>query len=193
MEYSSRMKSYVFGFLLSFALCIGAFPGKLSAEPVYNPEILAGPEFDFRKTTWDMTLNQVKKSEKRRVAEEGVYQEPEGYDSYYVAYTNVSCAGSKGYLIYNFYDDKLFSGTFLFFTKQDISEALLEACISSLGSYDAKRISKPYGNAEVWYWDQGTTKVYLFSEPEKDEDDEYHSRLEFYTASSIKGEKYPED
>lgn len=185
------MRKYLPGFLLAFAFCVSGFASFASAEPVYNPEILAGPEYDVRSVRWGMSVEEVKKSESMKIAEEGVYDEPQNFKSYYVSYANVPCAGSEAYLIYSFYDNRLFSAVYLFFTKEFILEDLYKTCKSILGKNNQKNILKSTKET-VFKWNTAKTKAYLVSKPDKDEDGEYHTSLSFYNASAVAKDKYDE-
>jgi len=175
-------------FLLTL-LGVSMFPTHAKAEPVYNPEIVGGPEFDVRRAAWGMSVEEVKNSENMKVAEEGVYDEPEGYQSYIVAYNHVPCAGSMGYLIYSFYEDKLFSATYLFFTKEMIFDDLRKSSEQVLGPFTKKAVLKSDQSA-VLRWDKDETIVFLVSEPEENSDYGYHCRLSFFQSSAVMEGKY---
>ena len=185
------MRKYLPGFLLAFAFCVSGFASFASAEPVYNPEILAGPEYDVRSVRWGMSVEEVKKSESMKIAEEGVYDEPEGYQSYIVAYAHVPCAGQKGYLVYSFYENKLFSAAYLFFTEEMFFDDLRNASEKVLGPYTKKTVLK-FDQATVLRWNLKNTTIFLVSKPNKDEDDEYRTRLEFAQSSAVMKGKYEE-
>ena len=185
------MRKYLPGFLLAFAFCVSGFASFASAEPVYNPEILAGPEYDGRSVRWGMSVEEVKKSESMKIAEEGVYDEPGGYQSYIVAYAHVPCAGQKGYLVYSFYENKLFSAAYLFFTEEMFFDDLRNASEKVLGPHTKETVLKS-NQATVLRWNLKNTTIFLVSKPNKDEDDEYRTRLEFAQSSAVMKGKYEE-
>ena len=185
------MRKYLPGFLLAFAFCVSGFASFASAEPVYNPEILAGPEYDVRSVRWGMSVEEVKKSESMKIAEEGVYDEPQNFKSYYVSYANVPCAGQKGYLVYSFYENKLFSAAYLFFTEEMFFDDLRNASEKVLGPYTKKTVLKS-DQSTVLRWNKGKTTVFIISEPQKDAEYGYHSRLSFFKSSTVMKGKYKE-
>ena len=148
-------------------------PSGMSCRPVFEqfanslPALPAAPEYDVRSVRWGMSVEEVKKSESMKIAEEGVYDEPEGYQSYIVAYAHVPCAGQKGYLVYSFYENKLFSATYLFFTEEMFFDDLRNASEKVLGPYTKKTVLKS-DQSTVLRWNKDKTTVFIISEPQKD-------------------------
>ena len=83
-------------------------PGEQAAgEQAFIPGIQAGPEFDFRKTRWGMTVDEVKASEGRGPDDEGNSETSAGTPYEYLTYVDIKFLGYQGHIVYIFDQEKL--------------------------------------------------------------------------------------
>lgn len=108
--------------------------------------------FDFRKTRWGMSLDQVKKSE-----ESELFMEKENS----IVYSNLEVAGFNTYLSYDFNDqNELYQGVYLFNEDHTFSNSYVED-YTELKSNMVELYGQPAENDIVWkndYFKSDTSK-----------------------------------
>ena len=109
----------------------------------FHPEIQAGPEYDFRKTTWGMSIDEVKASEEKKPDDERFLKDMEEF-SYSLSYIDVIFVNYNCQLMYLFDEGKLTTAE-LFFLKEPKSpnaEQLKQALESKFGTPQYDNVSE---------------------------------------------------
>ena len=186
MKYSC-LKSYVFGFLLGFALCISMLPMHANGETIYNPDLQSGFEYNFRKTKWNMTQSEVEASEAVPPVTGGQLSKSDPNKTF-ILYADVEFMDIiPSQLAYAFYKDHLFSGQYVFATPVDIYQNLIRICEEHYGPYESV-LYRERDDSTRLAWYLGDTNVYIASYPTFDEDGLYQYGLEFYDSTRMHNE-----
>ena len=158
------------------------------AEPVsfedYNPIFQAGPQYNFRKARWLMTMDEVIASEDAAPAEEGLIDES-GFKGKYLAYPKVSVFGYPAMPGYTFADEKLIIGSYFIKSEEDATEDILKKCEAQFGAHKYYTDATPLGEKQ-YTWDLGKTILAYNIAPYSSEQKERSYRLTFYYRKQIK-------
>lgn len=153
------VKLYFTTLLAGLFFCAsGLFIQACAEEPAYNPEIAAGPEYDFRKIRWGMSIEEVKASEKENPDDERTL-ERKGPFSYSIIYYDIDWIGNVGQLIYLFAGGKLVQADMHFMDGQ-AADMIVLACTEVLGAPKYDNISKDK-KSYFYGWTAGKTKIIL--------------------------------
>ena len=155
------MRKFLLGFLLTFAFCTSGFASFAGAEPVYNPEILAGPEYNFRKTTWGMTREKVMSTENKKPDDVGSVT-IEGINFDYLTYFDIPFHNYTGQLVYLFHEGELVNIDIHFFDHPKIGKELASVCTSIWGQPTRDEYDKD-NDVLYSYWELNDTKILLIS------------------------------
>ena len=108
------IKSSAAVFLATLFLFTSGIVATTHAEPLYAPDLQAGPEYDFRKTKWGMSAEEVKATENMIVGREGIlYPDDPRYT--FLIYPEVGFFEVLCSLSYIFDDNKLVSSKYSFY------------------------------------------------------------------------------
>ncbi len=158
------------------------------AEPVsyedYNPIFQAGPQYNFRKARWLMTMDEVLASEDAAPAEEGLIDES-GFKGKYLAYPKISVFGHPAMPGYTFADEKLIIGSYFIKSEEDVAEDILEKCETQFGAHTYYTSANSNGEKQ-YTWDLGKTILTYNIAPYSSEQKERSYRLTFYYRKQLK-------
>jgi len=156
------IKICVFTFIFILSMSMAAFaqdPDVENGKRSFHPEIQAGPEYDFRKTTWGMSIDEVKASEEKKPDGTGSMGKEEGVFVDYLAYFDISLIGENSQLMYFFSKDKLIEADIHFFNDSE-GERLVDKMTSIFGSPQYDNLTED-GTAHFYGWQLGNTKLVL--------------------------------
>ena len=178
------MRKFLPGFLFAFVFCISGFASFASAKPVYNPELVAGPEYNFRKATWGMSVEEVEASERKPSAGGGQLSSSDP-EKTFIIYTGIKFLDIIPCQVgYAFNEGHLFSGQYFFVTSVDIYQNLIRSCEEHYGPYQ-KVLRRERDGLVRLVWDLGDTVLCITSYPNFDENGFYQYDLEFYDARQM--------
>ena len=164
-------------FLFSLFLFCSEFGAQAEINIGASYDLQAGPGYDFKKTEWGMSPEEVKSSENSAMINEQVKSE-QNPNITNILY-NANYFGVPGVLGYRFDSDKLVAAIFVFLQPIDIYQDLIRRSERSLGPYSFVGESKEE-NEVYLIWNVDWADVALISYPMDTEKEEYKYRLEFY-------------
>ena len=177
------IKSSAAVFLAALFLFTNGIAATTHAEPVYAPDLQAGPEYDFRKAKWGMSAEEVKATENMVVSQEGLL-DPDNPRVTVVIYLETGFSEVLSNLGYIFIDNELISGQYLFFQPVDAYQELIRICEKHYGPYDSVLQDKSDG-AILLVWNLARTKISIRSYPTLNDNDDYEYKVEFSDAEAI--------
>ena len=123
----------------------------------YLPELQAGPEYNFRKTRWGMSVEEVIASEDMEVGMRGT--EDDGTE--FIAYPQVRWGAHTASLEYFFDNNGLQMGKYFFYGQSNKIQFFNQIPVTVFSIYGQCYSSERQGGYKIFAWDDGSSQIFL--------------------------------